>query len=201
MSRTNFIPTYQLRFAARQPPLAGWRRVEPFMTTTSSTTDRQHEGAFIPRPTRILPGHTYLPQGNGYTYSLPERCGVNPWKDGHADEIRRLDYEPVGMVTRRRGARVYTTTSAPAPTTASQAWFVPHNPGRDPGAPGAKHTDYTAIESIRAAPPSPTGWKPLSARRVRSQLRENVVTIAWTVLVPKPADPTPRIRRLKDRGA
>lgn len=26
------------------------------------------------------------------------------------------------------------------------AWFGPHNPGRDPGAPGAKHTDYTAID-------------------------------------------------------
>ena len=24
------------------------------------------------------------------------------------------------------------------------AWFGPHNPGRDPGAPGSKHTDYTA---------------------------------------------------------
>ena len=26
------------------------------------------------------------------------------------------------------------------------AWFGPHNPGRDPGAPGQKHTDYTAID-------------------------------------------------------
>ena len=26
------------------------------------------------------------------------------------------------------------------------AWFVPHNPGRDPVATGAKHTDYTAID-------------------------------------------------------
>lgn len=26
------------------------------------------------------------------------------------------------------------------------AWFGPHNPGRDPGAPGEKHTDYTAID-------------------------------------------------------
>jgi hypothetical protein len=26
------------------------------------------------------------------------------------------------------------------------AWFGPHNPGREPGAPGAKHTDYTARE-------------------------------------------------------
>ena len=26
------------------------------------------------------------------------------------------------------------------------AWFGPHNPGRDPGAQGSKHTDYTAID-------------------------------------------------------
>ena len=26
------------------------------------------------------------------------------------------------------------------------AWFGPHNPGRDPGAPGSKHVDYTAMD-------------------------------------------------------
>ena len=47
-------------------------------------------------------------KGKGYTYRWPERCGVTPWKDGHADEVRRLDYEPVGMVTAAPGgARWY----------------------------------------------------------------------------------------------
>jgi hypothetical protein len=26
------------------------------------------------------------------------------------------------------------------------AWFGPHNPGREPGPPGEKHTDYTAMD-------------------------------------------------------
>jgi hypothetical protein len=26
------------------------------------------------------------------------------------------------------------------------AWFGPHNPGREPGPPGEKHTDYTGMD-------------------------------------------------------
>jgi len=42
-------------------------------------------------------------KGKGYTYSWPEKLGETPWKDGHADQVRRLDYEPVGMVTAAPG--------------------------------------------------------------------------------------------------
>jgi hypothetical protein len=87
-------------------------------------------------------------KGKGYTYSWPERCGVTPWKDGFAKEVRRLDYEPVGMVTAAPGGarwfhQHFGVGREPLRLT---AWFGPHNPGRDPGAPGEKHTDYTAID-------------------------------------------------------
>ena len=47
---------------------------------------------------------------DSYTYSWPEACGETPWKDGYADQVRRLDVpvdqpgivnggEPVGRVT------------------------------------------------------------------------------------------------------
>jgi hypothetical protein len=87
-------------------------------------------------------------KGKGYTYSWPERHGPTPWKDGNTDELMRLDYGPFGIVTAAPGgARWYHQHfSVSKDPFRLSAWFGPHNPGRDPGAPGAKHTDYTAID-------------------------------------------------------
>jgi hypothetical protein len=62
--------------------------------------------------------------------------------------VRRLDYEPVGMVTAAPGGarwfhQHFGVGNDPLRLT---AWFGPHNPGRDAGPPGEKHTDYTAID-------------------------------------------------------
>jgi hypothetical protein len=87
-------------------------------------------------------------KGKGYTYTWPERLGVNPWKDGKADQIKRVDYEPVGMVSAAPGgARWYHQHfGASKDPLRLTAWFGPHNPGREPGPPGEKHTDYTAMD-------------------------------------------------------
>ena len=54
-------------------------------------------------------------KGKGYTYTWPEALGMTPWKDGKADKIMRQDYEPVGIVRRRRWrATGSTSISAPA---------------------------------------------------------------------------------------
>jgi hypothetical protein len=87
-------------------------------------------------------------KGKGYTYTWPERIGVTPWKDGRMDEVKRVDYEPVGMVSAAPGgARWYhqhfSVSKDPFRLT---AWFGPHNPGRDPGAPGEKAIDYTGMD-------------------------------------------------------
>src|SRR5439155_1490154 len=150
MRRTNFIPDIvdcDLPLDNRRSP--GWRRVEPFMTDNCFYFwIGQHENG------RYSKGHAHTSaavlicvKGRGYTYTWPERLGVTPWKDGHMDEVKRVDYEPVGMVSAAPGgARWYhqhfSVSKDPFRLT---AWFGPHNPGRDPGAPGEKHTDYTAI--------------------------------------------------------
>jgi hypothetical protein len=87
-------------------------------------------------------------KGKGYTYTWPERYGVTPWKDGHADKVKRVDYEPVGMVSAAPGgARWYHQHfGASKDPLRLTAWFGPHNPGREPGPPGEKHTDYTAMD-------------------------------------------------------
>src|SRR5438445_66890 len=151
MRRTNFIPDIvdcDLPLDNRRSP--GWRRVEPFMTDNCFYFwIGQHENG------RYSKGHAHTSaavlicvKGQGYTYTWPERLGVTPWKDGRAGEVKRVDYEPVGMVSAAPGgARWYhqhfSVSKDPFRLT---AWFGPHNPGRDPGAPGEKHTDYTAID-------------------------------------------------------
>jgi len=42
-------------------------------------------------------------KGNGYTYTWPERNGVTPWKDGKAQEVKRVDYSQFGMVSAAPG--------------------------------------------------------------------------------------------------
>ena len=151
MRRTNFIPdavNCDLPLDNRRS--LGWRRVEPFMTGNCFYFwIGQHEnGRYSKAHAHTSAAVLICLTGKGYTYSWPERCGETPWRNGHANEVRRLDYEPVGMVTAAPGgARWYHQhfSVAPEPFRLT-AWFGPHNPGRDPGAPGAKHTDYTAID-------------------------------------------------------
>jgi hypothetical protein len=151
MRRTNFIPDIvncDLPLDNRRSP--GWRRVEPFMTNNAFYFwIGQHEQG------RYSKGHAHTSaavlicvKGKGYTYTWPERLGVTPWKDGRAGEVKRVDYEPVGMVSAAPGgARWYhqhfSGSKDPLRLT---AWFGPHNPGRDPGPPGEKHIDYTGMD-------------------------------------------------------
>src|ERR687894_1108454 len=151
MRRTNLIPDVvncELPLDNRRSP--GYRRIEPFMTNNVFYFwIGQHEnGRYSKAHAHTSAAILICLKGKGYTYSWPERLGETPWQDGHADQVRRLDYEPVGLVTAAPGgARWYhqhfSVSKDPFRLT---AWFGPHNPGRDPGAPGEKHTDYTAID-------------------------------------------------------
>ncbi len=151
MRKTNFIPDVincELPLDNRRS--VGYRRVEPLMTNNSFYFwIGQHENG------RYSKGHAHTSaailiclKGKGYTYSWPEHCGERPWETGQADQVNRLDYEPIGMVTAAPGgARWYHQHfSVSKDDFRLTAWFGPHNPGRDPGAPGQKHTDYTAID-------------------------------------------------------
>jgi hypothetical protein len=151
MRRTNFVPDVihcDLPLDNRRSP--GWRRVEPFMTgNTFYLWIGQHEnGRYSKAHAHTSAAVLICLTGKGYTYTWPERYGVNPWKDGHADKVKRVDYEPFGMVSAAPGgARWYHqhfgASKEPFRLT---AWFGPHNPGREPGPPGEKHTDYTAMD-------------------------------------------------------
>ena len=50
------------------------------------------------------------------------------------------------------------------------AWFGPHNPGREPGPPGEKHTDYTAMDIPEGGTAIPYWMEdPSSAPGIRGQ--------------------------------
>jgi len=151
MRRTNFVPdaiNCELPLDNRRSP--GYRRVEPYMTdNTFYFWIGQHEvGRYSKAHAHTSAAVLICLKGKGYTYTWPEHLGPTPWKDGHADQVRRLDYVQGGMVTAAPGgARWYhqhfSVSSEPFRLT---AWFGPHNPGRDPGPPGAPHIDYTAMD-------------------------------------------------------
>ena len=151
MRRTNFIPDIvncDLPLDNRRSP--GYRRVEPFMTgNTFYLWIAQHEnGRYSKAHAHTSAAVLICLKGKGYTYTWPERNGVTPWQDGKETEIKRVDYEPVGMVSAAPGGarwfhQHFGVSKEPLRFT---AWFGPNSPGREPGPPGETHTDYTGMD-------------------------------------------------------
>jgi len=151
MRRSNFMPDIvdcELPLDNRRSP--GYRRIEPFMTgNTFYLWVGQHEnGRYSKAHAHTSAAVLICVKGGGYTYTWPEKLGPTPWKDGHGDQVRRLDYEPGGMVSAAPGGarwnhQHFSVTKEPFRLS---AWFGPHSPGREPGPPGEQHTDYTAME-------------------------------------------------------
>ena len=200
MRRTNFMPdavNCELPLDNRRSP--GYRRVEPFMTNnTFYYWIGQHEnGRYSKAHAHTSAAILICLKGEGYTYTWPEEYGVTPWKDGHADKIKRLDYGPYGMVSAAPGgARWYHQHfSVSKEPFRLVAWFGPHNPGRDPGAPGEKHTDYTAIDVNEGGTAIPYWMEdPFIRKEYEEKLNRNGVEIRmkpeWYV---KPDDTTKKM--------
>ncbi len=150
--RTNLVPDVvncELPLDNRRSP--GYRRVEPFMTGNKFYFwIGQHEtGRYSKAHAHTSAAVLICASGKGYTYSWPEELGPTPWKDGHADKVKRVDYEQFGMVSAAPGgARWYhqhfNTSNEPFRLI---AWFGPNHPSLVTGLPpGAKQTDYTAMD-------------------------------------------------------
>jgi quercetin dioxygenase-like cupin family protein len=151
MRRTNFIPDVvncDLPLDNRRSP--GFRRVEPFMTNnTFYYWIGQHEtGKYSKAHAHTSAAVLICIKGKGYTHTWPERLGTTPWKDGHEDQIRRIDYSPVGMISAAPGGArwFHQHFGVSKDPLRLMAWFGPWNPGREPGPPGEKHIDYTGMD-------------------------------------------------------
>jgi quercetin dioxygenase-like cupin family protein len=151
MRRTNFIPDVvncDLPLDNRRSP--GFRRVEPFMTNnTFYYWIGQHEtGRYSKAHAHTSAAVLICIKGRGYTHTWPERLGISPWRDGKENEIRRIDYEPVGMISAAPGGArwFHQHFGVSKDPLRLMAWFGPWNPGREPGPPGEKHIDYTGMD-------------------------------------------------------
>lgn len=150
--RTNLVPDVvdcELPLDNRRSP--GYRRVEPFMTGNKFYFWLgQHEtGRYSKAHAHTSAAVLVCIKGSGYTYSWPEELGPTPWADGHADKVKRVDYDQFGMVSAAPGgARWYhqhfNTSDAPFRL---MAWFGPNHPSLVTGLPpGEKQIDYTAMD-------------------------------------------------------
>ncbi|MEX2598408.1 MAG: cupin domain-containing protein [Dehalococcoidia bacterium] len=79
----------------------GWRRIEPHMANANfymkigeyltgqySKAHKHDSGAIL-----------VCIKGKGYSYTWPDRLGTHPWEAGLGEEVKRQDYEPVGMIS------------------------------------------------------------------------------------------------------
>lgn len=152
MRRTNVIPDIvtcdlppdnrrSFTYRRVEPHMAGanfYMKIGEYDTGMYSKAHKHSSGAIL-----------VCIKGKGYSYTWPDRLGTHPWEAGHGEEVRRQDYEPVGMIS-----------AAPM----SGDWFHqhfgtdpggirflifdgPYGPGmRRAGAPGDEATDMGAID-------------------------------------------------------
>lgn len=151
MRRTNIIPDIircQLLLDNRRSP--GYRRMEPHMTGNHFYLwiGEHQAGRYSKAHAHGSAAVLICLTGKGYTYTWPAGLGPTPWKDGVADQVRRQDYEPVGMVSAAPMGghwfhQHFGITEEPLRLT---AWFGPNAPGRERGRPGEEASDYGAID-------------------------------------------------------
>jgi len=151
MRKTNIIPdifTCELPLDNRRSP--GYRRIEPRMAGNNFYLwIGQHE------PGRYTKAHAHASaavliclKGKGYTYTWPASLGLTPWKDGKTDQIKRQDYEAVGMVSAApmSGNWYHAHFGVSRDPLRLTAWFGPNHPARDRGRRGEENKDYANID-------------------------------------------------------
>jgi mannose-6-phosphate isomerase-like protein (cupin superfamily) len=151
MRQTNIIPDIincELPLDNRRSP--GYRRIEPHMTGNNFYLwIGQHEnGRYSKAHAHGSAAVLVCLTGKGYTYTWPAELGQTPWKNGKGDQVRRQDYEPVGLVSAAPmgGNWFHAHFGTSKEPLRLSAWFGPNAPGRERGRPGEHHTDYGAID-------------------------------------------------------
>ena len=151
MRRTNFIPDIancDLPLDNRRSP--GFRRIEPNMTGNSFYLwiGEHQTGRYSKAHAHTSSVALHCIRGKGYTYTWPERLGPRPWEAGKAAEVRRIDYEPVGMVSAAPGGAswYHQHFGVAREGVRLTAWYGPNHPARDPGPAGEKLIDFGAID-------------------------------------------------------
>ena len=152
MRRTNIVPDIvkcELPLDNRRSP--GYRRIEPHMAGNRFYMwIGQHETGRYSKAHRHGSAAVLIcVKGKGYTYTWPSEIGLTPWRDGKADQVFRVDYEPVGMVSAApmSGDWFHQHFGTSKEALRLTAWFGANNSrSRKPGRPGEKQKDLGAID-------------------------------------------------------
>lgn len=107
-ARANFYPDIvnaELPLDNQRVP--GYRRIQPAFRGF----EEDHGGFISEFPIgRYSRGHHHPAgavlvclRGGGYTFTWPVQCGQTPWKDGHADKVKTLEYKDGGLVAAAPG--------------------------------------------------------------------------------------------------
>ena len=153
--RSNLLPDVvncELPLDNRRSP--GFRRIEPFMANNRFYLFvGQHEtGRYSKAHYHGSAAVLICIKGKGYTYTWPKEYGMQPWTGGNADKVKRVDYEPVGMVSAAPMSgdwyhQHFGVSNEPLRLT---AWMGPNNArGRKPSVPGQARLDLGAVD-VRA---------------------------------------------------
>jgi hypothetical protein len=129
----------------------GYRRIEPHMVGNRFYLwVGQHEtGRYSKAHAHGSAAVLICLRGKGYTYTWPSALGPRPFSDGKRDQVVRVDYEPVGMVSAApmSGDWFHQHFGISKDPLRLSAWFGPNNSrGRRPGNPGVIEKDMGAID-------------------------------------------------------
>jgi hypothetical protein len=147
MRRTNLVPDIintALPLDNRRSP--GYRRVEPNMAGNRFYLWIGHHetGRYSKAHKHMSAAVLLCVKGKGYTYTWPADLGMTPWKDGHADKIKRQDYEYGGIVSAApmSGDWFHQHFGISKDGLRISAWHGPNNQrSRKPGLPGEQQID------------------------------------------------------------
>lgn len=152
MKKTNLLPDIvgcELPLDNRRSP--GYRRIEPHMGGNRFYLwIGQHEtGRYSKAHYHGSAAILVCLYGKGYSYTWPKDIGPRPWEAGKADQVKRIDYEPVGMISAApmAGDWFHQHFGVSASPLRLSAWMGPNNArGRKPSVPGEKRLDMGAID-------------------------------------------------------
>jgi|tagenome__1003787_1003787.scaffolds.fasta_scaffold20930739_2 mannose-6-phosphate isomerase-like protein (cupin superfamily) len=201
MRRTNIVPDIvkcELPLDNRRSP--GYRRIEPHMAGNRFYMwIGQHETGRYSKAHRHGSAAVLIcVKGKGYTYTWPSEIGTAPWSDGKADQVFRVDYEPVGMVSAApmSGDWFHQHFGISKESLRLTAWFGANNSrSRKPGRPGEKQKDLGAIDIRDGGSAIPYDEEdPYIRREYEATLaKEGAVTRmeSWLYEKPKPGESRP----------
>jgi mannose-6-phosphate isomerase-like protein (cupin superfamily) len=152
MRRTNLLPDVvncELPLDNRRSP--GYRRIEPHMARNRFYAwIGQHEtGRYAKAHAHASAAVLVCLTGKGYSYTWPATLGQHPWETGQVDKIKRVDYEPVGLVSAApmSGDWFHQHFGVGAEPLRLSAWHGPNNQrARKAGIPGETTLDAGAID-------------------------------------------------------